>query len=72
MKKYSVMFNAYASVSVKVEAESPEEALQLAHEEADMYQGEIYDWDYENPGEICDEDDKYWTIKPGDELEEQK
>jgi hypothetical protein len=55
MKKlYSVAFNAFGSCTVKVEASSPEEALKLARDEADLSEGELYDFDMECPGEVLD------------------
>ena len=72
LKQYSVSLNAFGSVNVTVEANSPEEALKLAQDEADMSQGELDDWNYETPGEISDSDNQYWTIKVDNILEKQK
>lgn len=54
MKKYSVSLNAYGSWSTEIEASSPEEALKKAQDEADLSEGELYDWDHENLGEVTD------------------
>jgi len=62
-KTYTVFLNAFGSLSIEVEASTPEEAAELAYQVADINDCSCYDWDYESDVEIKDSEDKYHVIK---------
>lgn len=63
MAKFTVFLNAFASATVEVEADNPEEAFKKAIDETDGYaEAEFSDWDYES-GEVEDEDGKYHCVE---------
>lgn len=56
MQKFRVHLTAIAAQSFEVIALSKEEAIELAYENADLYECEIVDW-------LCDEDPEVEEIK---------
>jgi hypothetical protein len=58
-KKFKVKFNFVGSVSYEIEADSFKDALKKASDKASLADGEAYDWDDRNQGEVtCGEESR--------------